>query len=110
MASSTLDRLIDLKFSLEREISLYYELTNKFNKNQLTYDNDGLQDYNLLLTKYRNNLFSLGEYYIDSQKNILEEINNCLFKICKHEWIEDTIEDGFKDKNICYCRNCFLKK
>ena len=105
-----LSNLIDIKFSLEREISLHTELKIKMSRTHLSHDGAGRSEYISLLNQYRINLGSLGDSYIDKQQELLMKVHESLMELCKHNWIEDTIEDGFTERGVCYCNHCFCTK
>ena len=104
-----LSNLVDIKFSLEREISLHSELKIKMGKTHMSQDYIGRSEYISLLNQYRTNMCSFGDNYMDKQKELLIEVTKTLMHLCKHDWIEDTIEDGFTERDICYCKNCFCR-
>jgi len=110
MASLCIESIVDLKFSLEREIALHNEIYNKVHHIRHHTDNVGREDCNKLLERYRINVCIYGVKYIEKQKDLLKEVNSKLLLLCKHNWIEDTIEDGFVEKDICYCSRCFCRK
>ena len=72
MMSSDVESLIDLKFTLEKEISLYNETYNKINNNCIY--SGGSIEYNLY-NKYRTNMNTVGSEYINKQKELLKIYN-----------------------------------
>lgn len=105
--STDVESLIDLKFTLEKEISLYNETYNKINNNCIY--SGGSIEYNLY-NKYRTNMNMAGSEYINKQKELLKKVTDMLLQSCDHDWVDDVIEDGYSERKVCYCKHCFIYK
>ena len=102
LSSSSLDDLIDLKFNLEREINIISGISKKVTEHMYV--------IKPLFVTYQINTLSCGREYLDKQTSLLKDVDAALLKLCNHTWIEDTVEDAFTERNICYCNKCFVKK
>ena len=105
MDHGSLDMLINLKFHLEREISLYNDSCKIINESSLSLNNKSD-----LLELYEKNIYLYGKPYIEMQIKLLDNVNINLYNLCQHNWTEDTIEDAFRERNICYCSKCFVRQ
>lgn len=107
--NESFEQLVDLKFLVEREINLYSELSKKLYDMNIDSSNEKGKSRDNIMKKYKNNINN-AKTHIDSQYVLLKLINDDLYENCSHEWIYDTVEDGFREKDICYCSKCFCKK
>lgn len=102
----TINGLIDFKFSLEKEISHFHEINRKL-LNYNHYSNNSLSNIKKM---YEVNINFYNKIYIEKQNKLLDHINSELYNLCEHDWVEDTIEDVFREKDICYCGKCFVRQ
>jgi len=106
MENNSLEQLIQLKFSLEREINILQENHEKLEFRKQMYNNND----KIIITQYNTNIKMFGKDYLREQKQLLNEINKILEQQCDHNWIEDEIDEAFSTRYICYCSKCYLYK
>jgi len=107
--TNNLDAIINLKFTVEREINTLYETFEKVKTlNRETRSND--LDIRTIFTVYQNNVDTQGELFLQKQQELLKSIDALLLKKCKHKWVDDIIDGPFSSRNYCYCSNCFIRK
>ncbi len=100
--------LIDLKFSVEKELNTLF--ANFERQRERKIDNNSNLDISLIVQMYNDNISKTGELFIVHQSELLERINALLLKKCNHIWIDDVIDGIFSSRNYCYCSKCFLRK
>jgi hypothetical protein len=107
--ASELNDLINLKFLIEKECHL---ISNELIKHDQDYFSNTCQDLEIskVFEKYKNNMQTKGNEFIQTNKDILKIIYEILMKRCEHNWIDDVVETIFSEKNICYCNKCFIYK
>tara|TARA_B100001093_G_scaffold505030_1_gene561707 strand:- start:609 stop:950 length:342 start_codon:yes stop_codon:yes gene_type:complete len=105
---NNLDTLIDLKFSLEREINAIRDNNNKFKL--LYYSSSKDFNINKIISQHNSNNILFGKDYFNNQIKLLEEVDKILKDNCQHEWIEDSIDEPLHSWNICYCQKCFSRR
>ena len=106
MENNSLEQLIQLKFSLEKEINILQENHEKLEfRKQISNNND-----KMIITQYDSNIKMFGKDYLREQKQLLIELNKILEERCQHNWIEDVIDEPLSSRYICYCGNCYLYK
>jgi murein L,D-transpeptidase YafK len=106
MENNSLEQLIQLKFSLEKEINVLQENYEKLEfRKQLSNNTD-----KMIITQYDTNIKMFGKDYLREQKQLLNEINKILSETCDHHWIEDEIDEPLSTRYICYCSKCYLYK
>ncbi|ALH23307.1 hypothetical protein ceV_401 [Chrysochromulina ericina virus CeV-01B] len=106
MENNSLEQLIQLKFSLEKEINVLEENYEKLEfRKQISNNTD-----QMIITQYNTNIKMFGKDYLREQKQLLSEINKTLFETCDHNWIEDSIDEPLSTRYICYCSKCYLYK
>ena len=105
---ANLESLINFKFSVEREYEALTEVLKKLEgmnwKNMVTSD---LEMYSKL-SLYRTSMEPLGSQFLEKQKTLIGDINEILMKKCRHNWINDVIDEPFSSRNICYCSKCYM--
>uniref|UniRef100_A0A6C0AYC0 Uncharacterized protein n=1 Tax=viral metagenome TaxID=1070528 RepID=A0A6C0AYC0_9ZZZZ len=106
---ASLNDLIQLKFNVEHEYSTLYNTFDQVKKMKLLSINKDVELYTILRV-YSQNIEHMGNEFLEKQKNLLEQINEILMKKCNHNWIEDTIDEPFRSRDICYCSNCYIYK
>ena len=105
MENNSLEQLIQLKFSLEKEVNILQENHEKLEvRKQLGNNNK------MIITQYDTNIKMFGKNYLREQKQLLYEVNKILEEQCDHNWIEDVIDEPLSSRYICYCSNCYLYK
>jgi hypothetical protein len=105
MENNSLEQLIQLKFSLEKEVNILQENHEKLEfRKQLDNHNK------MIITQYDTNIKMFGKNYLREQKQLLYEVNKILEEQCDHNWIEDVIDEPLSSRYICYCSNCYLYK
>lgn len=106
MEKLNIDKLIEIKFDLEKEIEI---LTNNFNKRKSFSELNKNQNITqkVIIAQYTQNINMFGNEYLKQQKILLEEIKRILLEKCNHKWVNDTIEETHKLTNICFCKKCF---
>ena len=102
-----MENIIQLKFSLEREIDV---LTRNFDLYEYNSYTTKTPDEIKLLTQYNTNKTMFGKNYLTEQKALLEEINKILLEKCDHNWIEDSVDEPLRSRYICYCGKCYIYK
>jgi len=109
---NTLDTLIQLKFIVEKEINILDSTIREVAglDNSLEAVDRHSVDVSNLLNQYLIEGSIFRKQYQNKSLAILLRINTLLNIICKHDWIEDTVEDRSGERNICYCKICFIKK
>ena len=107
--SDTLELLIDLKFSVEKELNTL-SATFENQKSRQRRDISNNQDISIILQMYNDNIAKAGTVFLIHQNSLLEQINALLLKKCNHTWIDDVIDGPFSSRNYCYCSKCFLRK
>jgi len=106
MENNSFEQLIQLKFSLEKEINILQENHEKLEfRKQISNNND-----KIIITQYDSNIKMFGKDYLREQKQLLIELNKILEEKCEHNWIEDVIDEPLSSRYICYCSNCYLYK
>ncbi len=106
MENNSLEQLIQLKFSLEKEINILQENHEKLQfRKQISNKND-----KIIITQYDTNIKMFGKDYLREQKQLLNEVNKILEEQCDHNWIEDVIDEPLTSRYICYCSKCYLYK
>tara|TARA_Y100000389_G_C17458092_1_gene519577 strand:- start:2461 stop:2838 length:378 start_codon:yes stop_codon:yes gene_type:complete len=103
------ETLIELKFNVEREISIMRETFEKLKEKRKYYNGNELDVYTVF-RDYRNNVDNIGEVFYEKQTVLLSKIDNLLLNKCQHKWIDDVIDGPFSSQNYCYCCKCFLRK
>ena len=107
MENNSLEQLIQLKFSLEKEINILQENHEKLEfRKQINNNNND----KVIITQYDSNIKMFGKDYVREQKQLLIELNKILEEKCEHNWIEDAIDEPLSSRYICYCSNCYLYK
>ena len=107
------DALINLKFSVERQVSILSETFNEVNTNNgLSPLNNIGKDLSVyaLFTLNKNNIEMYGKKFLEEQTSLLKSIDALLLEKCNHNWINDTIDGPFSSKDICYCGHCYIRK
>lgn len=105
-----LNKLIELKFTIEKEISAAEILFKKISEINLL---DITQDLDIVskLTIYKYNINHISSSFLEIQKSMLITIENLLNKHCEHDWIYDIIDEPLeRSRQICYCSKCFIYK
>lgn len=106
MENNSLEQLIQLKFSLEKEINILQENYEKLEfRKQLSNNTD-----KMIITQYDTNIKMFGKDYLREQKQLLNEVNKILETQCDHDWIDDAIDEPLSTRYICYCSKCYLYK
>ena len=100
-----MENIIQLKFSLEREIEA---LTRNFDLYEFKSLIIKTPDERTLFTQYNTNKTMFGKNYLTEQKVLLEEVNKILLEKCEHNWIEDYIDEPLRSRYICYCSKCYI--
>ena len=104
MENNSLEQLIQLKFSLEKEVNILQENHEKLEfRKQLGNNNN-----KMIITQYDTNIKMFGKNYLREQKQLLYEVNKILEEQCDHNWIEDVIDEPLSSRYICYCSNCYF--
>ena len=101
--------LIDLKFAIERQISVLEETFSAAKKIQLVNTSADLDIYGLVAL-YTNNIKMNGTLFLEEQTELLKHINRLLLEKCEHNWINDVIDLPFSERHLCYCSNCYIYK
>jgi hypothetical protein len=104
MENNSLEQLIQLKFSLEKEVNILQENHEKLEFRKQVGNNK------MIITQYDTNIKMFGKNYLREQKQLLYEVNKILEEQCDHNWIEDVIDEPLSSRYICYCSNCYLYK
>jgi hypothetical protein len=104
-----LETLINLKFTLEREISVLTETFNKTKDLKLVNSSADLDIYGLIAI-YNNNILMNGNIFLEQQTDLLKSVDAALRVKCDHNWINDCIETAFSERHICYCSKCYIYK
>jgi len=109
---NTLDTLIQLKFNVEKEISILDSTIKDVASldNSLDVVDRHSTDVSNLVNQYLMETSIFRKQYQNKSWAILLQINTLLNVICKHDWVEDTVEDRSGERDICYCRKCFMRK
>jgi len=109
---NTLDTLIQLKFNVEKEISILDSTIKDVAilDNSLDVVDRHSTDVSNLVNQYLMETSIFRKQYQNKSWAILLQINTLLNVICKHDWVEDTVEDRSGERDICYCRKCFMRK
>ena len=108
MENNSLEQLIQLKFSLEKEINILEENHEKLEfRKQMCNNNDTDK---MIISQYDTNIKMFGKEYLREQKQLLVEVNKILEEKCQHNWIEDAIDEPLSTRYICYCSKCYLYK
>ncbi len=108
-SKENLDALIDLKFSVERQISIMTETfkkANEFRFLNLTSD----QDIKTVFELHNNNIEISGQNFLDKQTNLIKKIDKILLNKCDHDWIHDAIDEPLSSRNICWCKKCYCRQ
>ena len=105
----SLNDLVQLKFNIEREYNTLYNTFDQVKKMKLLAGCKDIEVYRIL-TVYSQNIELMGNEFLEKQKELLDQIDEKLMKNCNHSWIEDTIDEPFRSRDICYCSNCFIYK
>ena len=105
MENNSLEQLIQLKFSLEKEINVLQE-----NHDNLKFRKEITNNDKIIFTQYNINILLFGKDYLVKQKELLNQVNKILFENCDHNWIEDYIDEPLRSRYICYCSKCYLYK
>ena len=101
--------LIELKFALEKEITIYLENFKENKSKYLRNVSDDLDIY-AVFCLYQNNIEMYGGTYLEKQTELLKQIDEILLRKCEHNWIDDVIDGIFSSRDICYCSKCFIRK
>jgi hypothetical protein len=109
LSKENVKTLIDLKFAIERQISILEETFSAAKKIQLVNTSADLDIYGLV-TLYSNNIKMNGTLFLEEQTELLKHINRLLLEKCEHNWINDVIDLPFSERQICYCSNCYIYK
>ena len=109
LSKENVKTLIDLKFAIERQISILEETFSAAKKIQLVNTSADLYIYGLV-TLYSNNIKMNGTLFLEEQTELLKHINRLLLEKCEHNWINDVIDLPFSERQICYCSNCYIYK
>ena len=106
--NSNIERLIQLKFSIEREYNSLKDLfTSMENINWVEMSND--LDIYSNLALYRNTIETTGRQFLEGQRKLINDIDEILMKKCEHNWIEDVIDEPLdRSRDICYCSKCYI--
>ena len=109
---NTLDTLIQLKFNVEKEISILDSTIKDVASldNSLDVVDRHSTDVSNLVNQYLMETSIFRKQHQNKSLSILLQINTLLNVICKHDWVEDTVEDRSGERDICYCRKCFMRK
>ena len=102
-----MENIIQLKFSLEREIDV---LTRNFDLYEYNSYTTKTPDETKIFTQYNSNKTMFGKNYLTEQKALLEEVNKILLEKCDHNWIEDSVDEPLRSRYICYCGKCYIYK
>jgi len=108
-SSENLEALIDLKFSLERQVSVMTE-TFKKAKDYRFLNLSSDRDIQSLFTVHNNNIKMSGQAFLDKQTTLVKEIDTILLNKCDHEWIHDVVDEPLTSRNICYCKKCYCRQ
>ena len=88
-------RYINILIYLTEILSSYEELFNYNNDN----DNDNYESIAIQYNKYKRE--------ISEVKCLIDDINNEMYKICRHDFVEDDIDiTPEKSQRIEYCKIC----
>ena len=109
MSQEIVNHLITLKFNIEKEINTLKDNENFLKELKLMPPKYN-QNFCTITRQYTQNIKSYGNLHIEMQMELLNEINKQLKILCKHEWIDDVIDESNGSRNYCYCQLCFLKK
>lgn len=105
MENNSLEQLIQLKFSLEKEINVLQE-----NHDNLKFRKEITNNDKIIFTQYNINIVLFGKDYLVKQKELLNQVDKILFENCDHNWINDAIDEPLSTKYICYCGKCYIYK
>lgn len=97
-----------LIFSIDQIIDHYEEIINISYEERMQFEHK--QEITNIISQFINskNIYKRHKEHIETEKRI---IDNIIFELCKHEYIEDTIDiDPDRSKVVCYCKTCGLTK
>jgi hypothetical protein len=100
-----LESLIDLKFAVERQISIMHETFKKSNE----YRSSNLDIYSIY-NLYNNNIKESGQIFLETQTELIKKIDVILLKKCPHDWNHDAIDEPLSSRNICWCKKCYCRQ
>lgn len=110
-----MNKILNLKNTIEYENSIldsYNNIILEFDHNDINYINQNnidSKELNSIIKGYLTNTKEMNQSKIEYNKKNIKKLNNLLFKICKHQWIIDSIDiDPDKSKTIKYCSLCHL--
>ena len=109
ISNKNVETLIDLKFAVERQISVLEETFSKAQKMQLSNPSEEL-DAHRLIGLYNSNIKMSGTVFLEQQTELLKLIHQLLIKKCEHNWINDAIDSPCGERFICYCSKCHIYK
>ena len=109
MSQAIVEHLITLKFNIEKEINTINDNDN-YLKMLKQIPPEYNKDFQTISAQYKSNIESHGKPYLNTQMELLNEINKQLEKLCQHEWVDDVIDEAFKSWDYCYCQKCFIRQ
>ena len=101
--------LINLKFAIERQISILHETFEQSKQIKLVNTHGDLDIYGLVAL-YDNNIEMCGNIFLEKQIELLKSVDEYLLRKCQHNWINDVVDTTFSSRNICYCAKCYIYK
>ena len=110
MDTFDIEELVNLKFTIDKNINECKLLLSNINSNKLITTIDNLDFYDKIILYIYNCKKGINDL-LKIQNNMIEKIDNILLNQCSHCWIDDVIEEALEREHaICYCNKCFIYK
>ena len=114
-----MEELINLKFSVERQISTLHETFEaskkyknmRYSRSSYSENSTANLDIYEVFERHHGNIERFGTSFLERQTELLRNIDEILLKLCDHNWIHDVIDEPLeRSRNICYCGKCYCRK